>query len=95
MQSYYVYILANQFNTVLYIGITGDLERRIREHKEGLIEGFTKRYHVHKLVYFEEFHDVKNAIRREKVLKQWSRKKKEVLIEHNNPLWNDLALELL
>ncbi len=86
-----MYIMTNQGNAVLYIGVTNDLKRRVREHKEELIEGFTKRYHVGKLVHFEEFHDVKNAIRREKVLKKWSRKKKEILIELRNPLWNDLA----
>lgn len=94
MQAYYVYILTNQRNTVLYVGVTNDLKRRAREHKEGLIEGFTKRYHVDKLVYFEELHDIKDAIRREKILKKWSREKKEMLIALRNPLWNDLATDL-
>lgn len=94
MQAYYVYILTNQRNTVLYVGVTNDLKRRAREHKEGLIEGFTKRYHVDKLVYFEEIHDIKDAIRREKILKKWSREKKEMLITLRNSLWNDLATDL-
>ena len=94
MQAYYVYILTNQWNTELYVGLTNDLKRRAREHKEGLVEGFTKRYHVDKLVYFEELHDIKDAIRREKILKKWSREKKEMLIALRNSLWDDLATDL-
>ena len=78
--TYYVYILANQFNSVLYTGVTNNLERRIHEHQSGLIEGFTQRYRVHKLVYYESCQDIKDAITREKQLKKWNRSKKEELI---------------
>jgi len=87
---YYVYILASLSGT-LYIGITDKLERRMVEHKEGLIPGFTKQYSVHRLVYFESYSDVRNAIRREKQLKGWRREKKIALIESVNPSWKDLA----
>jgi len=70
MQSYFVYILASKQNGTLYIGVTGDLIRRIREHKDGLIEGFTKKYHVHRLVYFEQHSHIEQAIEREKQLKK-------------------------
>ncbi len=90
---YYVYILANKTNTVLYVGVTNNLSRRIYEHKEKLIEGFTQKYNVDKLIYYEVTTDVNAAIAREKVLKKWSRKKKEWLIELNNPSWKDLSLE--
>ncbi|MCQ2573883.1 MAG: GIY-YIG nuclease family protein [Treponema sp.] len=88
---YYVYILTNYTNSVMYIGMTNDLTRRINEHKSGLIEGFTKKYHVHKLVYFESTDDVNNAIKREKQLKGWTRAKKNALVETNNPEWKDLS----
>ncbi len=91
MNTYYVYILANQFNDVFYVGVTNNLERRITEHQSGLIEGFTKKYRVHKLVYFESCHDVKAAIAREKQLKNWNREKKRFLIERMNPEWKDLS----
>ena len=90
---YYVYILTNKNNKVLYIGVTNNLERRLYEHKEKLVEGFTKKYNVNKLVYYETTSDIKAAIEREKVLKKWSRKKKEWLISLKNPLWNDLNFE--
>ena len=89
---YYVYILTNYTNSVMYIGMTNDLTRRISEHKSGLIEGFTKKYHVHKLVYFESTEDVNNAIKREKHLKGWTRAKKNALVETVNPEWKDLSL---
>lgn len=89
---YYVYILTNYTNSVMYIGMTNDLTRRISEHKSGLIEGFTKKYHVHKLVYFESTEDVNNAIKREKQLKGWTRAKKNALVETVNPEWKDLSL---
>ncbi|MBS7261059.1 MAG: GIY-YIG nuclease family protein [Treponema sp.] len=76
----------------MYIGMTNDLTRRISEHKSGLIEGFTKKYHVHKLVYFESTEDVNNAIKREKQLKGWTRAKKNALVETVNPEWKDLSL---
>ncbi len=86
---YYVYILTNKTDAVVYIGVTNDLRRRLYEHKKEQIEGFTKKYHVHKLVYFEEFSDVNNAIAREKQLKGWTRAKKNSLVESKNPNWND------
>ena len=89
--TFYVYILANQFNSVLYTGVTNNLERRIREHQSGLIEGFTQRYRVHKLVYYESCQDIKDAITREKQLKKWNRSKKEELIRQMNPDWIDLS----
>ena len=93
MNSYYVYILTNWKGNVMYIGVTNDLERRLYEHKNELVEGFTKRYHVHKLVYYEETSDVKAAIEREKQLKNWARAKKDVLVETMNPMWKDLSDE--
>jgi putative endonuclease len=91
-RSYYVYILASLSGT-LYIGITNDLERRMVEHKEGLVEGFSKQYEVHRLLYFETYRNVGNAISREKQLKGWRREKKIALIEKLNPGWKDLARE--
>ena len=88
---YFVYILTNQNNTVLYIGVTNNLERRIYEHQKELVEGFTKRYQTHKLIYFEQTESVDDAIRREKQLKGWTRKKKESLINSRNPQWEDLS----
>ena len=93
MSDYCVYILANEENSVLYIGVTGELSRRMAEHKNGEKEGFTKRYRVTKLVHVEHYSDVKQAILREKVLKKWARVKKEKLIEINNPQWLDLWRE--
>ena len=88
---YFVYILANWDDSVLYIGVTSNLERRLYEHRNGLVEGFTKKYNVHKLVYFEQTNDVYSAIAREKQLKNWSRVKKNVLISRQNPNWTDLS----
>jgi len=87
---YYVYILSNKYNNVLYVGITNDLIRRVYEHKNKLIEGFTEKYNVDKLVYYELFNDPINAITREKQLKGYSRKKKVELINSFNPEWKDL-----
>ena len=87
---YYVYILTNISNKVLYTGITNNLERRVFEHKNGIIEGFTKKYNVHKLVYFETTSDVYSAISREKQIKRLSRAKKQALIEKNNPEYKEL-----
>ena len=86
---YYVYILTNTNNSVVYIGVTNDLKRRVYEHKTELIDGFTKRYHIHKLVYYEEYPDPYSAIKREKQLKGWNRERKNNLIETKNPDWND------
>ena len=89
---YYVYILTNKNNTVLYTGVTNDIVRRLYEHKNNLIVGsFTSRYNVHKLVYFEETNDIKEAIEREKQIKSGSRQKKIALIESINPHWLDLS----
>jgi len=92
MNSYFVYILASQRNGTLYIGVTNDLTRRILEHRNGEFDGFTKRYEVDMLVYFEETNDIESAIAREKQLKNWHRKWKLELIERDNPNWNDLAV---
>jgi len=91
MQSYYVYIMASQKNGTLYIGVTNDLRRRADEHKNGLIPGFTQQYHIHLLVYYEEYTDIKIAIQREKQLKKWKRMWKLRLIEEVNPGWKDLS----
>ena len=88
---YYVYILSNWSDSVLYIGVTRNLPRRLYEHRNGLSDGFTKKYNIHKLVYFEETTDVYSAISREKQLKGWSRKKKNDLIMKENPEWKDLS----
>ncbi len=90
MNHYYVYILASQRNGTLYIGVTNNLRKRIYEHKNDLVEGFTKKYQVHELVYFEETSDIESAIKREKQLKAWKRKWKLELIEKSNPNWDDL-----
>lgn len=89
-KKYYLYILANYTNSVLYVGVTGDINRRMYEHKNGLVDGFTKTYNVDKLVYAEEYRDISYAIEREKQLKRWRREKKEMLINSINPEWNDL-----
>ena len=94
--TYYVYILASVTNVTLYIGVTSNLVRRVYEHKNHLDpEGFTAKYNVHKLVYYEATTDVKVALEREKQLKKWRRSKKNFLIETVNPTWSDLYLELL
>jgi putative endonuclease len=89
---YYVYILGSKSRT-LYIGITSDLGTRIREHRSGIYGGFTADYKVHRLVYYEQFQWVQAAISREKQLKRWRREKKIVLIECDNPTWEDLSAE--
>jgi putative endonuclease len=90
MNQYYVYILANKRNGTLYIGVTNDLIRRVYEHKNNLIDGFSKKYTVHLLVYFEIQNDIYHAIEREKQLKKWQRNWKIELIEKDNPEWIDL-----
>jgi len=90
---YYVYILASKMNGVLYIGVTNDLERRVYEHKNKIQKGFTSRYNVDKLVYFEKFTKILEAIEREKRLKKWNRSWKIELIEKSNPNWIDLSEE--
>ncbi|GAB4179745.1 MAG: GIY-YIG nuclease family protein [Calditrichia bacterium] len=91
MKHYYVYILTNQTHKVLYIGMTNDLLRRVFEHKNKIAKGFTAKYNITKLVYYEQFSDVSEAIYREKQLKKWKREKKEYLIFSMNPNWNDLS----
>jgi len=88
---YYVYILTNWNNKVMYVGVTNNLERRIYEHENKLIKGFTEKYNVNKLVYFEETQDVNAAIEREKEIKKWRREKKNQLVNLMNPNWDDLA----
>ncbi len=92
MKKYYVYIMASK-SRVLYTGVTNNLERRVDEHKNKLVEGFTSKYNVNRLVYFEETNDVNAALNREKQIKGWLRAKKITLIESVNPTWKDLSLE--
>ncbi|MHB8904859.1 MAG: GIY-YIG nuclease family protein [Melioribacteraceae bacterium] len=91
----YVYIMTNKNDSVLYTGVTSDLIRRVYEHKEKMIDGFTKRYNVNKLVYYEEYNEILNAIEREKQIKAGSRKKKLELVNKMNPGWKDLYQEIL
>ncbi len=95
MNNYYVYMITNQYNTVLYIGITNNLIRRIYEHKNKLVKGFSSKYNLNKLVYFEQTESIESAILREKQLKNYSRAKKEQLISKNNPNHNDLYNEII
>ena len=90
---YYVYILSSRNSFTVYVGITNNLSRRINEHISEQIESFTKKYHVHKLIYYEEFDEAHRAIAREKQIKHWSREKKKQLIESKNPEWRDLLFE--
>ncbi len=90
MKIYYIYILASQRNGTLYVGVTSNLIRRIFEHKNKLVAGFTSKYGVDRLVYFEEFGNIGQAIQREKRLKEWPRRWKLNLIEQDNPQWLDL-----
>ena len=87
----YVYILSNEYRNVLYIGVTNNLQRRYQEHLSGAVDGFTKKYHVHCLLYYEQYNHIEEAIEREKQLKRWSRSKKEWLIKQMNPEMVDLA----
>ena len=91
-RTYYVYILSNRRDGVLYVGVTNNLHRRMYEHKNKLIKGFTKRYNLDKLVYYDHTTDISLAITREKQLKQWKREWKIALIEKNNPEWKDLVI---
>lgn len=88
---YYIYILTNWSNNVLYTGVTNNLERRLYEHKNKLVKGFTEKYNINKLVYFDSTTDVLAAIAREKQIKGWTRHKKNNLIESINPHWDDLS----
>ncbi len=89
-KQYYIYFLTNWNNKVLYVGVTNNLKRRVYEHKHGLMEGFTRKYNVHKLVYYEVVEEIKAAILREKQIKGGSRQKKNDLVERFNPEWKDL-----
>lgn len=89
MDTYYVYIMASKKDGTLYIGITNNLIRRAHEHKNDLVEGFTKKYDIHNLVYYEQHNDIYTAIDREKKLKKWNRQWKINLIENHNPNWKD------
>ncbi len=89
----YVYILSNWDDSVLYIGVTSNLPKRLFEHRNGLADGFTKKYNVHKLVYFEEASYMRSALEREKQLKGWTRSKKNALIRKLNPDWKDLSAD--
>jgi len=90
---YYVYVITNWNNKVMYVGVTNNLERRIYEHKNKMVKGFTEKYNVSKLVYFEETQDILAAIDREKEIKRWRRQKKDQLVNSINPTWKDLSLE--
>ena len=91
----YTYIMANKRNGTLYIGVTNDLSRRVWEHKNKLVKGFTSRYKVHTLVWYEAFDRIEDAIHREKQMKEWNRKWKLNVIEERNPTWRDLYGELV
>ena len=92
---YYVYIMASKRNGTLYVGVTNDLIRRVYEHKTSVVEGFTEKYRVHKLVYWEQSDNVESAIQREKQLKRWNRQWKIALIEKQNSNWEDMYEQLL
>jgi putative endonuclease len=94
-KQYYVYIMTNETNTVTYTGVTNDLIRRIDEHKHKVLRGFTSKYNISKLVYYEVGESIESCILREKQIKSWSRKTKIVLINTMNPDWHDLSEELL
>jgi len=95
MQGGWVYIMTNRPNGTLYVGVTNDIVRRAYEHRTGTIEGFTKRYGLHRLVYAERHDDIRSAIQREKNIKEWPRAWKARLIGHSNPAWRDLYDDLI
>ena len=90
MDGYYLYVLASQRNGTLYIGVTNDIARRVAEHKAGIVDGFTRKHGVTKLVHVKRFADINEAIAREKAMKKWRRAWKLKLIEQGNPTWTDL-----
>ncbi len=94
MNEYFIYILASKQNGTLYVGITNDIVRRVFQHKNNEVEGFTAKYQAHRLVWYESCSDVHGAIAREKQLKKWNRKWKLALIEESNPQWRDLYDEI-
>ena len=91
VHQYFIYLLTNWNNKVMYVGVTNNMERRVYEHKNKLVEGFTKKYNVNKLVYFEDTNDVMAALTREKEIKKWRREKKDALVNTLNPEWRDLS----
>lgn len=93
MHNYYIYLLTNDFGNVMYVGMTNDLERRVQEHKQGLVPGFSKKYNLKKLVYYEHTGDVNAAIAREKEIKKWRREKKNQLVDSLNPEWKDISVQ--
>ena len=95
MNNHYIYILTNNHNNVLYIGVTSNIIKRIWEHKNKIVKGFTAKYNVNKLVYYESTESIESAIAREKQLKRWHKKWKEDLINKNNPTWKDLYESLI
>jgi putative endonuclease len=95
MKQYSVYILASKRNGTLYIGVTSNLVKRIYEHKNNLVDGFTRKYNIHKLVYHEETNDIQSALTRENQMKKWKRQWKIELIEKFNPDWKDLYYDLI
>ena len=90
-KTYYVYLITNWNNQVMYIGVTNNLERRLYQHKNKLIKGFSEKYNINKLVYFEQTNDIESAITREKEIKKWRREKKNSLVESTNKQWEDLS----
>ena len=94
-ERYYVYIMTNKNNRVLYIGMTNNMARRMAEHKNGVTDGFTRRYNIHKLIYFEEYAHPQEAIKREKSIKNFSREKKMNLIKQRNPSFEEIFYPLL
>lgn len=95
MNSSWIYIMTNANNTVLYVGVTSNLNQRVRQHKAKELEGFTARYNITKVIYVEQYADIRNAIEREKQIKSWSRRKKEELIATLNPSWRDLFEDMI
>ena len=95
MNQYYVYMMASKKNGILYVGVTSNLIKRIYEHKENAVKGFTDKYNIHKLVYYEECNDIIEAITRERRIKKWNRKWKTELIEQSNPEWKDLYPDMI
>jgi putative endonuclease len=93
-KQYYVYVMTNKLDRVLYTGVTNDLEKRVHEHKSKLKKGFTEKYNVNKLIYYEIFDEINDAMEREKQIKKGSRQKKIDLISKMNPSWNDLSIKL-
>lgn len=94
-RTYSVYVMANKTRTVFYVGVTNDLMRRVSEHRFGAIDGFTTRSRCNRLLYWEDYEEIEDAISREKQLKGWTRKKKETLIRGNNPKFVDVAVSVL